>query len=65
MQTDTLSLTFQALSDPTRRAILARLSSGAAPVKINDDVARCKAQAGPRQKAACVHAPAASDAAGR
>jgi len=33
MQTDTLSLTFQALADPTRRAILARLSGGAAAVK--------------------------------
>jgi len=40
-------------------------ASGVAPVKINDDVARCKAQAGPGQKAACVHAPTASDAAGR
>ena len=41
-------------------------TAGAAPaVKINDDVARCKAQAGPKQKAACVHAPSASDAAGR
>jgi DNA-binding transcriptional ArsR family regulator len=29
---DTLSQTFQALADPTRRAILARLSSGAATV---------------------------------
>lgn len=28
MQPDTLSLTFQALADPTRRAILARLASG-------------------------------------
>jgi DNA-binding transcriptional ArsR family regulator len=28
MSTDTLSLTFAALADPTRRAILARLSSG-------------------------------------
>ncbi len=32
MQTDTLSSTFAALADPTRRAILARLSSGAASV---------------------------------
>ena len=30
---DTLSATFAALSDPTRRAILARLASGAASVK--------------------------------
>jgi DNA-binding transcriptional ArsR family regulator len=28
MQADTLSLTFSALADPTRRAILARLASG-------------------------------------
>ena len=28
MMTDTLSTTFQALADPTRRAILARLASG-------------------------------------
>ena len=33
MQTDTLSLTFAALADPTRRAILARLASGPANVK--------------------------------
>jgi len=33
MATDTLSLTFGALADPTRRAILARLSQGAATVK--------------------------------
>jgi DNA-binding transcriptional ArsR family regulator len=32
MQTDTLSSTFQALADPTRRAILARLSRGEASV---------------------------------
>lgn len=32
MQTDTLSSTFAALSDPTRRAILSRLSSGEASV---------------------------------
>jgi DNA-binding transcriptional ArsR family regulator len=32
MQTDTLSATFQALADPTRRAILARLSRGEASV---------------------------------
>jgi DNA-binding transcriptional ArsR family regulator len=31
--TDPLSLTFAALSDPTRRAILARLASGEATVK--------------------------------
>ena len=33
MATDTLSLTFAALADPTRRAILARLSEGEASVK--------------------------------
>ena len=33
MTTDTLSLTFSALADPTRRAILARLAQGAATVK--------------------------------
>lgn len=33
MSTDALSLTFSALADPTRRAILARLSSGSASVK--------------------------------
>ena len=33
MATDPLSLTFGALADPTRRAILARLASGAATVK--------------------------------
>ncbi|WP_237154649.1 ArsR/SmtB family transcription factor [Oryzibacter oryziterrae] len=32
MQTDTLSATFAALADPTRRAILARLSEGEASV---------------------------------
>jgi DNA-binding transcriptional ArsR family regulator len=32
MATDTLSLTLQALADPTRRAILARLSQGEASV---------------------------------
>jgi DNA-binding transcriptional ArsR family regulator len=32
MTTDTLSLTFSALADPTRRAILARLASGEASV---------------------------------
>ena len=32
MPTDPLSLTFAALADPTRRAILARLASGAASV---------------------------------
>jgi DNA-binding transcriptional ArsR family regulator len=31
--TDALSLTFSALADPTRRAILARLTAGAATVK--------------------------------
>ena len=33
MATDALSLTFSALADPTRRAILARLASGSATVK--------------------------------
>jgi len=33
MPTDTLSATFAALADPTRRAILARLSEGEATVK--------------------------------
>jgi DNA-binding transcriptional ArsR family regulator len=33
MATDTLSTTFAALADPTRRAILARLATGAATVK--------------------------------
>jgi DNA-binding transcriptional ArsR family regulator len=33
MPTDRLSSTFAALADPTRRAILARLTSGAATVK--------------------------------
>jgi DNA-binding transcriptional ArsR family regulator len=33
MATDPLSTTFSALADPTRRAILARLASGAATVK--------------------------------
>ena len=33
MATDPLSLTFAALADPTRRAILARLAAGAATVK--------------------------------
>jgi DNA-binding transcriptional ArsR family regulator len=33
MATDTLSLTFSALADPTRRAILAHLTDGAATVK--------------------------------
>ncbi len=32
MQTDRLSLTFAALADPTRRAMLTRLSKGAATV---------------------------------
>ena len=32
-QTDPLSITFSALADPTRRAILARLASGEASVK--------------------------------
>jgi DNA-binding transcriptional ArsR family regulator len=32
LRTDTLSLTFAALSDPTRRAILARLAGGEATV---------------------------------
>jgi len=33
MTVDSLSTTFSALADPTRRAILARLTSGAATVK--------------------------------
>ena len=33
MATDTLSITFSALADPTRRAILARLAQGSATVK--------------------------------
>ena len=33
MATDTLSVTFSALADPTRRAILTRLADGAATVK--------------------------------
>ena len=33
MQTDTLSLTFGALADPTRRAILERLAQGVTTVK--------------------------------
>ena len=33
MPTDTLSVTFAALADPTRRAILARLADGEATVK--------------------------------
>jgi DNA-binding transcriptional ArsR family regulator len=33
MATDTLSLVFSALADPTRRAILARLAEGPATVK--------------------------------
>ena len=33
MQPDHLSLTFAALADPTRRAIIARLARGEAPVK--------------------------------
>ena len=33
MATDTLSITLSALADPTRRAILARLTEGAATVK--------------------------------
>ena len=33
MATDTLSITFAALADPTRRAILARLAGGPATVK--------------------------------
>jgi DNA-binding transcriptional ArsR family regulator len=33
MQSDSLSATFAALADPTRRAILARLASGEASVK--------------------------------
>lgn len=48
-----------------RKAPPPHAATADAPGKINDDVARCKALADPRQKAACVHAPAASGAAGR
>jgi DNA-binding transcriptional ArsR family regulator len=44
MATDTLSITFAALADPTRRAILARLARGAATVK---DLAAPFAMSGP------------------
>jgi uncharacterized protein YndB with AHSA1/START domain/DNA-binding transcriptional ArsR family regulator len=44
MATDTLSNTFAALADPTRRAILARLAGGAATVK---DLAAPFAMSGP------------------
>lgn len=37
-------------------------AAAAAPGKINDEVARCKALTDPRHKAACVHAPPASEA---
>jgi DNA-binding transcriptional ArsR family regulator len=44
MATDSLSMTFAALADPTRRAILARLTEGAATVK---DLAAPFAMSGP------------------
>jgi DNA-binding transcriptional ArsR family regulator len=44
MQSADLSMIFSALADPTRRAILARLSSGEAPVK---DLAEPFALSGP------------------
>jgi DNA-binding transcriptional ArsR family regulator len=44
METTDLSLIFSALADPTRRAILARLSEGEAPVK---DLAEPFALSGP------------------
>ena len=44
MQSTDLSVVFAALADPTRRAILARLSSGEAPVK---DLAEPFALSGP------------------
>jgi len=44
MQPDALSATFAALADPTRRAILARLAQGEAPV---GELARPFAMSGP------------------
>lgn len=44
MQSTDLSMVFSALADPTRRAILARLSNGEAPVK---DLAKPFALSGP------------------
>src|SRR5215468_5916872 len=49
METDTLSLTFSALADPTRRAILTRLAEGEATVK---ELAEPFAMSGP---AVCKH----------
>jgi DNA-binding transcriptional ArsR family regulator len=49
MRTDTLSLTFAALADPTRRAILERLAEGPANVK---DLSRPFEMSGP---AVCKH----------
>jgi DNA-binding transcriptional ArsR family regulator len=49
MQADALSLTFAALADPTRRAILKRLSTGPANVK---ELSRPFAMSGP---AVCKH----------
>ena len=49
MTTDALSLTFAALADPTRRAILKRLSAGSANVK---ELARPFKMSGP---AVCKH----------
>ena len=44
MAADTLSITFAALADPTRRAILARLTEGSATVK---DISAPFAMSGP------------------
>lgn len=43
-------------------APLAPSAATAAAPKIDDQVARCKALTDPRHKAACVHAPSASEA---
>jgi hypothetical protein len=47
---------------PDTTADAAAQGAAAAPGKVNDQVARCKALAGPQRQAACVHAPVASDA---
>ncbi|WP_374561806.1 hypothetical protein [Ideonella sp.] len=51
---------------PPEPAASAAAGAAAAPVgsKVNDQVARCKALSAPAQRAACVHAPAASAAPG-
>jgi len=49
---------------PDTAANAAAEGAAAAPGKVNDQVARCKALAGPQRQAACVHAPVASDAVG-